>query len=309
MTQTPPPAAPAAKPVESNTAANKDEHWLLWLLKGLAAILKSGLIGGKELSEVIGVEGVVAFRSFGAMSIRLGDVGFGWIGLGGMSLIFVKGNGMTTFAAVVASLMIGTGTFALLSTMWDIALGKSGKSLPRYLRWVIGVLALPVNLLDSFVDALAAPVITGAFILLATVPFSEWETVINQNPVLFGITGILAILFFIFSFFGELITKIIEMEGQQVIAETTQKPEEKKEEKTPDTAPAEEDPRFPEEFHINYDANAHKAVTHPQAPNRRIIFAKDAKQGAKPLGWCYANEVAPAKEKKETTPPPPITTH
>lgn len=304
---TPPPVVPAAKPVTSNSIS-QEEHWLLWALKGLAAILKSGLIGGKELSEVIGVEGVVAFRSFGAMSIRLGDVGFGWIALTGMSIIFVaKDNLAAGIASVIASLMIGTGTFALMSTMWDIALGRSGKSIPRGLRWLIGILALPVNILDSVMDSLAAPVITGAFLVLANVPFSEWESVIEKNPVLFGITGILATLFFIFSFFGELITKIIEMEGQQVIAETSQpaKVEEKNEEEQ-EPAPTTDDPRFPEEFHIKFDANVHKAVTPPNAADRRVIFAKDAQPGARPLGWCFATELpqtSPATQPKKSAPP------
>ena len=62
-------------------------------------------------------------------------------------------------------------------------------------------------------DAGAAIVMTGLLFLLARHPYNEWESLANEHALLFIVTGVLATLFFLFSFFGELITKILELKA------------------------------------------------------------------------------------------------
>lgn len=210
-------AAAPAQPAPVAPAKPKTEPMgcMLGFLLWLASLLKALLIGGKDVSEVIGDDGVDAFRKFGGMSIRIGDVAFGWIFLTGMSIIFIPGNTWVIgLISAIAGFFISTGTFTLVSVMWDVALGiGNNANLPPGLRVLIAVLAIPVNLLDSLMDAGAAIVMTGLLYMLSQHPYSEWNSLANEHALLFIVTGILATLFFLFSFFGELITKILELKA------------------------------------------------------------------------------------------------
>ncbi len=186
---------------------NHKEPWLITFLQGFAAILGQMLDGSGMIAKILGSSGVVLFREVGKMLIRGADVIFGWISLSGLGSLFLVTVSVTQ--RNWASAIIAIITFAVISELWDTILDPESP-VPSGLKWVLGIVGVVANFLDSLIDSLAGFVITGVLALLVSTPYSQWPMLWEEHAFLMIVSAVLGTTFFIISFFGELITKIME---------------------------------------------------------------------------------------------------
>lgn len=196
-------------------AIKAKEPWLIAFLQGFAAILGQMLDGSGTIAKILGSNGVVLFREVGKMLIRGADVIFGWIslsGLGSLFLVTVSVSQRNWASAIIAII-----TFAVISELWDTILDPESP-VPSGLKWVLGIVGVVANFLDSLIDSLAGFVITGVLALLVSTPYSQWPMLWEEHAFLMIVSAVLGTTFFIISFFGELITKIMEYKDKKAPA-------------------------------------------------------------------------------------------
>lgn len=230
---------------------------------------------------------VVGSLIFSAIDIVSGALGLSWVFTQLTPVEFQP-------TAKLIAWGLSTAMFFVVRSLVDDGDGRwwSGPSL---FGWLL-------NIIDSLIDASTAFILfgLGGFLLKPGIQAMK-ESIINMPFLGWFIWGLLFIISLTSEHWREAMKPAAPTAKQE-----DEKKDKKKDEKKDSAQPA-EDPNFPEKFHIKFDANLHKAVTHPNAPNRRVIFAKDAKAGASPLGWCFANELL--SQTPPPPPPPPATTH
>lgn len=199
---------------------------------------------------------------------------------------------------VIATVLAG-----FIGISWSYLNWSISKDLVERAPWTrkmgagIGLVALVLIgsiLLDGVVDASWVFILAGRIDVLMTPGIKAYWIGLKSLPFIFSIMWYMT---FIASNVADIWSAIKEYKEKNE-PEATPKPDDHH---PTEKDQSDEDSSFPEDFHVEYDSNIHRAVP-SRDPNRRIVFLKEAKPGDHPEGWCYASEV---KATPPTTPPPP----